>query len=93
MATSKRGPVPGSEHAKHGGQAVRAKYGADYFRQIGQKGGQRVKEKQGPTSTRRLAAKVGKRPRRTTGRTSTAASAGWGRAEVQAYSWLRTRDT
>lgn len=44
MSSSKRGPVAGSERAKHGGQAVRAKYGANYFRQIGQKGGQRVKE-------------------------------------------------
>lgn len=45
--TSRRGPVPGSEKAKHGGQAVREQYGAGFYRQIGLKGGLRVKEQRG----------------------------------------------
>jgi general stress protein YciG len=34
--------------AKHGGQAVRDKYGLDFFAQIGKRGGQTVKERRGP---------------------------------------------
>jgi hypothetical protein len=30
MANNKRGPEPGSQKAKHGGQAVREKYGAEF---------------------------------------------------------------
>jgi hypothetical protein len=35
----KRGPKPGSENARRGGQAVVAKYGALFFRAIGKRGG------------------------------------------------------
>lgn len=41
MATSKRGPEPGSQKAKHGGQAVREKYGPEFYSRIGKKGGER----------------------------------------------------
>jgi general stress protein YciG len=37
-----------SAPAKHGGQAVRDKYGLDFFAQIGKRGGQTVKERRGP---------------------------------------------
>ncbi len=47
MPIKKRGPEPGSEKARHGGQAVREKYGPDFYRQIGQKGGQSVKAQRG----------------------------------------------
>ena len=37
---TKRGPKPGTENAKHGGQAVAAKYaGSGYFERIGRIGG------------------------------------------------------
>ena len=45
-AVTKQAPV--SEPAKHGGQAVRDKYGLDFFAQIGKRGGQTVKERRGP---------------------------------------------
>ena len=45
-ATPKQTTV--SEPAKHGGQAVRDKYGLDFFAQIGKIGGQTVKERRGP---------------------------------------------
>ena len=32
---TKRGPAAGTEEAKHGGQAVKAKYGSDYYVRIG----------------------------------------------------------
>lgn len=31
MAANKRGPEPGSDKAKHGGQAVREKYGPEFL--------------------------------------------------------------
>jgi general stress protein YciG len=43
----KRGPKPGTENAKRGGQAVVAKYGCEHFSQIGKKGGQTAKEQNG----------------------------------------------
>ena len=33
--TNKRGPVAGTEEAKRGGQAVKAKYGPDFYAKIG----------------------------------------------------------
>ena len=41
MANNKRGPQPGSQKAKHGGQAVREKYGPEFYSKIGKKGGER----------------------------------------------------
>ena len=41
MTNSKRGPEPGSQKAKRGGQAVREKYGAEFYSKIGKKGGER----------------------------------------------------
>ncbi len=35
----KKGPVPGSEAARRGGQATAAKYGPEHFRALGLKGG------------------------------------------------------
>ncbi len=46
-----------SEPSKHGGQAVRDKYGLDFFAQIGKRGGQTVKERRGPE----FYAQIGKR--------------------------------
>ena len=43
--TSKRGPVAGTEQAKRGGQAVREKYGLDFYARIGKKGGETVKQR------------------------------------------------
>jgi uncharacterized protein len=44
----KRGPQPGTPAARHGGMAVRDKYGLDYYSKIGSKGGKTVRERQGP---------------------------------------------
>jgi general stress protein YciG len=40
----KPGPTPGTEAAKHGGQAAAAKHGKEFYRQIGKKGGSRVRD-------------------------------------------------
>ncbi len=40
----RRGPEPGSDNAKNGGNAVKQRYGTDYYSKIGKKGGARVKE-------------------------------------------------
>lgn len=46
MAT--RGPKPGTENARHGGQAVAAKYGGSaYYRRIGRLGGIVTQGRQG----------------------------------------------
>ena len=41
---SNRGPKPGSPNAKNGGNAVKEKYGKDYYKKIGTKGGAATKE-------------------------------------------------
>src|SRR5215467_7253838 len=57
MATIKRGRLPRSQKAKHGGQAVREKYGPEFYSKIGKKGGETVKEKRGP----KFYAEIGKK--------------------------------
>src|SRR5262245_33163535 len=44
----KRGPKAGTQEARRGGEAVRAKYGRDFFSQIGKKGGDTVRREHGP---------------------------------------------
>lgn len=41
------GPKPGTEAAKRGGRAAAAKYGHDFYSQIGKKGGTTVKARHG----------------------------------------------
>ncbi len=48
MAGKKRGPTPGTPQAKHGGEAVKAKYGSAYYAEIGKKGGAATHETYGP---------------------------------------------
>jgi general stress protein YciG len=55
--TNKRGPTAGTEEARQGGNMVKAKYGSEFYRQIGKKGGQAVKARQGPD----FYAEIGKR--------------------------------
>lgn len=43
----RRGPRPGSESARHGGLAVRDKYGSEFFAKIGAKGGKSVSAQHG----------------------------------------------
>jgi general stress protein YciG len=43
----KRGPVAGTAEARRGGEAVRAKYGRDFFAKIGKKGGDTVRREHG----------------------------------------------
>jgi len=47
-APKKRGPVAGTEEARRGGEAVRAKYGRDFYSRIGKKGGDTVSRQHGP---------------------------------------------
>jgi general stress protein YciG len=43
----KRGPVAGTEEARRGGEAVRKKYGRDFYSRIGKKGGDTVRREHG----------------------------------------------
>jgi len=40
MVDEKRGPHPGTPQARHGGEAVKRKYGAKFYAEIGRKGGE-----------------------------------------------------
>src|ERR1700688_4795187 len=67
MANSKRGPEPGSQKAKRGGQAVREKYGLESYSKIGKKGGETVKEKRGPQFYAEIGKKGGESTKRQQG--------------------------
>ncbi len=56
----KRGPAPGSESAKRGGAATKAKYGSEHFRKLGQAGGKRTVEVLGPAGLSEAGKKGGK---------------------------------
>jgi uncharacterized protein len=43
----KRGPVAGTEEARRGGEAVRKKYGREFYARIGKKGGDTVRREHG----------------------------------------------
>lgn len=47
-SAGKRGPTAGTAEARRGGEAVRAKYGRDFFAKIGKKGGDTVRREHGP---------------------------------------------
>lgn len=64
--TSKRGPDAGSEKAKRGGQAVRDKYGSDFYSRIGKKGGETVKQR-GPDFYAEIGRKGGEATKRSLG--------------------------
>ncbi len=59
----KRGHRPGmsrdTEKARHGGLAVRDKYGSEYFRELGRKGGASVRTKHGAKHFARIGRKGG----------------------------------
>src|SRR5450755_4042905 len=63
MANNKRGPEPGSQKAKHGGQAVREKYGPEIYSKIGET----VKEKRGPQFYAEIGKKGGESTKRQQG--------------------------
>jgi len=57
---AKRGPKPGTPSAKHGGEAVAAKYaGTTFYSEIGKKGGHALVEKVGTDGLAALGAKGG----------------------------------
>ncbi len=64
---NKRGPAPGSQKAKHGGQAVREKYGPEFYAKIGRMGGKKVKEKRGPQFYAEIGKKGGESTKRQRG--------------------------
>ena len=51
--TSKRGPAAGTDEAKRGSQAVKAREGADFYARIGKQGGETMQQRRGGTSHRR----------------------------------------
>lgn len=67
MANNKRGPEPGSQKAKHGGQTVREKYGPEFYSKIGKLGGKKVKEKRGPQFYAEIGKKGGESTKRRRG--------------------------
>jgi len=59
MAGKKTGPKPGTPQAKRGGEAVKAKYGTEFYAEIGKKGGTAAKEAHGPEHYSELGKKGG----------------------------------
>lgn len=67
MANNKRGPEPGSQKAKHDGEAVRENYGPEFYSKIGKKGGESVKEKRGQQFYAEIGKKGGESTKRQQG--------------------------
>jgi general stress protein YciG len=59
----KRGPKPGTIGAKAGGNAVKQKYGSEYFSQIGKRGGARMRELYGADHYQEIGRKGGQKTR------------------------------
>ena len=57
------GPKPGSDAAKRGGAAARAKYGSDFYRAIGAVGGKKVRSTKGPDFYRDIGRRGGQTTR------------------------------
>jgi general stress protein YciG len=57
------GPKPGSDAAKRGGAAARAKYGSDFYRAIGSVGGKKVRSTKGPDFYRDIGRRGGQTTR------------------------------
>jgi uncharacterized protein len=55
----KRGPKRGTEEAKAGGNAVKEKYGSEYYSQLGRRGGARMRELYGADHYQRIGKKGG----------------------------------
>ena len=64
--TTKRGHAAGTEQAKRGGNAVKAKYGSDFYARIGKKGGESVKRR-GPEFYAEIGRKGGESTKRSHG--------------------------
>ncbi|HLQ31080.1 MAG TPA: hypothetical protein VK457_00185 [Chloroflexota bacterium] len=67
MVDEKRGPQPGTPQARHGGEAVKQKYGAKFYSQIGKKGGEAVKLEKGPEFYAQIGKKGGEATKRSHG--------------------------
>jgi len=59
MADRKGGSIPGTPQAKHGGEAVKAKYGTEYYSRLGKKGGLVTSERHGSEHFVRIGTKGG----------------------------------
>ncbi len=64
---TKKGPAPGSPAARRGGNAVRAKYGVDFYAQIGKLGGDAVKQAKGADFYSQIGHKGGETTKRNHG--------------------------
>lgn len=53
------GMSPDAEKARHGGLAVRDKYGPEYYRELGRKGGQQTKARYGAEHYTRIGKRGG----------------------------------
>lgn len=67
LPPKRRGPKPGSEAAKHGGQATRDKWGVEHFRRIGALGGAMVRKERGPEFYKEMGRRGGEATRRKLG--------------------------
>lgn len=85
--TTKLGPAAGTEQAKQGGKAVKAKYGLEFYAQIGKKGGETVKQQHGPA----YYAEIGQRGGQATKRTQDAAYYSRIGKPGGVFPWLRTK--
>lgn len=63
----KRGPVAGTDEARRGGEAVREKYGHDFFSKIGRIGGKTVAKQHGPEFYAQIGKKGGESTKRNQG--------------------------
>lgn len=66
-APKKRGPVAGTDEARRGGEAVREKYGHDFFSKIGRIGGRTVAKQHGPEFYAEIGKKGGESTKRNQG--------------------------
>ncbi|HEY8693190.1 MAG TPA: hypothetical protein VIR57_10660 [Chloroflexota bacterium] len=67
MVDEKRGPHPGTPQARHGGEAVKRKYGAKFYAEIGRKGGEAVRQEKGPAFYTQIGKKGGEATKRSHG--------------------------
>lgn len=63
----KRGPVAGTDEARRGGEAVREKYGHDFFSKIGRIGGRTVAKQHGSDFYAQIGKKGGESTKRNQG--------------------------
>jgi uncharacterized protein len=64
---TRKGPRPGTPEARRGGEAVKEKYGVDWYSQIGKMGGEFVKQERGTEFYAQIGKKGGEMTKRAHG--------------------------